>query len=589
MLKALGTIEKPLRSGRSLVELLSICNESQTDSRPGPALQFLHRASYVQAVCWIGACLADALHYAHQRGLVHLDVKPSNVLLASDGQPMLLDFHLAKETSGSHNDHLSRLGGTREYMSPEQRQAVASIAAGQLHELALDGRSDIYSLGVLLFESLCDTLPAASERLTAAEIMRGNPAITRGLADILVKCLAHNPADRFADAGELAGDLKRHIIDLPLRGVPNRSLGERLRKWQRRRPQAVLVGSVAAVALMLTPFLIWLFLGQCLDVASRALVHGKEELENHNLTAAMDEFERGQAAASWLPGARGLKQELSNELATARQVGMAETLHSLVEQLRHIEPIEAVAFEQRQRLAEGCRRIWEARHRILSADCSNDQSSQHQRLRNDLLDLVLHWSELIVTLSAPDGKKDACRHSLELFREAEVLCGPSAIIELVRREYSEQCDEATTNTGAVQIQYRASSAWEHDAVGRLLMKKGRLAEARIQFQQAIDLEPQSFWPNLHLASCCYHLEDFAQALTAASICVALVPSSAECYYNRALAEQALGQDERAARDFARATQLDPTLRATEPTRDKKLKEFPARPVATAKATSTLPY
>ena len=61
----------------------------------GPYRRYLDQAAYVQAVCWIAACLADALHSAHVHGLIHMDVKPSNVLIADDGLPILLDFHLA--------------------------------------------------------------------------------------------------------------------------------------------------------------------------------------------------------------------------------------------------------------------------------------------------------------------------------------------------------------------------------------------------------------------------------------------------------------------------------------------------------------
>ena len=93
----------------------------------GPYRGTLARSTYVQAIAWIGACLADGLQYAHDRGLVHMDIKPSNVLLTGDGQPMLLDFHLARGAIDPADPLPRGLGGTTAYASPEQRAAMASI------------------------------------------------------------------------------------------------------------------------------------------------------------------------------------------------------------------------------------------------------------------------------------------------------------------------------------------------------------------------------------------------------------------------------------------------------------------------------
>src|SRR6516165_10561636 len=93
----------------------------------GPLRNYLSRASYVAAVCSIGALLADGLQYAHDRNLIHMDIKPSNVLLAGDGQPMLLDFHLARGPIHPAGPPPAWMGGTPEYMSPEQRDALDAV------------------------------------------------------------------------------------------------------------------------------------------------------------------------------------------------------------------------------------------------------------------------------------------------------------------------------------------------------------------------------------------------------------------------------------------------------------------------------
>src|SRR5262249_56589853 len=139
------------RTGRDLTDVLDQAATAYWRPALGPAptsaRQFLARASYVEAVCWMGAHLADALQYAHERGLVHLDLKPSNVLLAVDGQPMLLDFHLAREPIRPEGPAPDNLGGTPGYMPPEQQAAVRLLQEGQPIDFTVDGRAHIYALG----------------------------------------------------------------------------------------------------------------------------------------------------------------------------------------------------------------------------------------------------------------------------------------------------------------------------------------------------------------------------------------------------------------------------------------------------------
>ncbi len=108
----------------------------------------LARESYVEAVCRIGASLADALAFAHERGLVHLDLKPSNILITADAQPMLLDFNLSQEPLPAGAVKLDRFGGTRGYMPPEQQAAFDAVGDGRPLPMAVDGRADIYALAL---------------------------------------------------------------------------------------------------------------------------------------------------------------------------------------------------------------------------------------------------------------------------------------------------------------------------------------------------------------------------------------------------------------------------------------------------------
>ena len=237
------------RSGSDLLAVLDEARSRAGGPLPGwqPTRRPLAASSYSQAICWIGACLADALHHAHQRGLLHLDVKPSNVLIADDGQPMLLDFHLARGSIRPGDPMPRDLGGTPGFMAPEQAAMMAAIREGGPATGAVDERADIYALGATLSRALAGEA-AGDDGSSAVRLTKANPRVSAGLADILGRCLARDPADRYQDAAALAADLRRHLADLPLEGVANRSPLERYRKWRRRHPGVVALGLLLAVS-----------------------------------------------------------------------------------------------------------------------------------------------------------------------------------------------------------------------------------------------------------------------------------------------------------------------------------------------------
>ena len=156
LLEPLAETAPRRRTGRDLLGELDRAQAALPLPAPSqsPARRFLAGASYSRAICWIGACLADALHDAHGRGLVHLDVKPSNVLVVADGTPMLLDFHLARGPIRPDGPRPVRVGGSSPYMPPEQRAAMAAAHEGREVRVVVDGRADIYALGVLLLAAL---------------------------------------------------------------------------------------------------------------------------------------------------------------------------------------------------------------------------------------------------------------------------------------------------------------------------------------------------------------------------------------------------------------------------------------------------
>ena len=263
-----------------------------------------HRAYWNEIVRLI-IDVASGLEHAHHQGILHRDVKPANLLLDLTGAIWIADFGLAKMESEDHT--ITRSGdfiGTLRYVAPEQ-----------LHGQA-DARSDIYSLGLTLFELLTLQPAFADEPLgqimqrRTRELPRSpraiNPLIPSDLETITLKACATDPVHRYQTAAEFAADLQRFMDDRPIRARPI-TWAERLWRWSRKNPAVASLG-VVSVALLLS-------LVTVLGVANYKIGKSAESLKQESALSLRSAAEAKQSA----------KQAQQSESAAQHERALATT------------------------------------------------------------------------------------------------------------------------------------------------------------------------------------------------------------------------------------------------------------------------
>jgi eukaryotic-like serine/threonine-protein kinase len=323
--------EDPAPNRSSMTELATIADHQEavceTVQTKAPASVSLPRTSFFQTVANLGIQAAEALQHAHDRMIVHRDIKPSNLLVDRQSKLWITDFGLARFQQNPGLTMTGDLLGTLRYMSPEQ-------ALGQNDQV--DHRSDVYGLGVTLYELLTLAPAYASSdrqqilRQIGAEEVRPprrlRKAIPVDLETIVLKAMAKSPENRYATAQALADDLRCFLEDKPIR-AKRPPLLERMVKWQRRHKTLVRAGAVVT------------FIAAAATLVSAALIHEehkKREIDqetaqnNARMEVQAQRVEEAQKIAADLHNHRKQVRQTLNQVAVDLD-GLVPVIHDLLD------------------------------------------------------------------------------------------------------------------------------------------------------------------------------------------------------------------------------------------------------------------
>lgn len=413
----------------------------------------------------LGVQAAEGLEHAHQMGIVHRDIKPANLIIDGAGDLRITDFGLALTAQTADATLTGEIVGTLRYMSPEQLSG---------HRRVLDHRTDIYSLGVTLYELV--TLAPAFDSDSRQELMRKiaeegprppcrvNRSVPRDLETIVLKSMAKEPADRYASARDLADDLKRFCANRPIKaGRP--SVAERTRRFLQRHSSAVWTTAaillLAVIGLSVSTGLIW----AKGEETARALLLVETRDRDLSLSLARETAARKLAEQNEARANEEKKRLYKNFVALNHATNGLSVLGESL--------LASGQTENAERLFRGLVGLWETSYRISEGGIRD----------SDAISLIDAYGKLSRQLEAQAK-----------FEEAKATWHKAIAVS---EEQTLECARDKKTEGLCSY-FDWEAARAQTSMGTLLIGLGQLEEAEKACRNAINLlgrNPNKPWPD----------------------------------------------------------------------------------------------
>jgi tetratricopeptide (TPR) repeat protein len=556
---------------------------------------FRERPGFCREAAHLLATVARAVHHAHQRGILHRDLKPGNILLSLRREPSasaaggprddeltphVTDFGLAKRVQGSGGVTQSgAIIGTPSYVAPEQAAAQKGLTTA----------ADTYSLGAILYELLTGQPPFRGPtpletllQVLDLEPVRPrslNPAVDRDLETICLKCLEKVPSRRYPSALALAEDLERFQQGEPIQ-ARRASLAERLWKWGRRRP-------AGAALVLLSAFTVFgLVAGLFLYEHGRA---ARERDERERRTAVHrevhEELAKGQLAldgGDWQEARRAVEAvrsrldaggphladlcELADHLLAGadERVAAAEKLKQFLhwrnEALFHGTLIPGV--DRPPDLRRSQEAAWRAL-KVLGVPLAGSSAPAFDRALTavEQEEVARGCYEVLLVLAgtlAHEGSQPKLYEALGLLERAAQVRPPTHSYYLRKNRYLERLgDHAGARRAAEHAKALGSpqGAFDYFLLGEEQLQQGNLEQASAHFQEALRCEPRHFWAQYCQAVCALRREQIGEARVGLTACLRERPDFVWVYNLRGFAHVRLKEFGAAELDFQAALQL----------------------------------